>query len=381
MQDCVRVAPDGRILIVKLSAIGDVIMTTPVAKALRAAFPGAYIAWVVEPKSRDILIGNPYLDEVIVWDRPADLSWNPLSVAATWKSLRALSRELRAKRFDVAVDLQGLLRSALVARSSGAKHVVGFGNGREGSTRFYTHLYPLSGTGMRGPQRYLDALKLLGVHTTDTEMCVSVGDDDRACARKLLDEERERCVPGSRLIAALVPATTWPQKHWTEEGWAGLADGLISRYNALPVFLGAPADVELVGRVRGLMTGSPGDAVGRTTLKQAGAVLEQADLVFGVDTGLLHMSIALGRPTIGIFGPTSWRHHMRGDALSVVVKEMDCMPCIRHPTCTDYACMKAITAEDILSAGNRWLRGDARQGDRCEGASRGRDRTAYGEET
>ncbi|MBP6962871.1 MAG: glycosyltransferase family 9 protein [Armatimonadetes bacterium] len=355
MQDCVRVAPDGRILIVKLSAIGDVIMTTPVAKALRAAFPGAYIAWVVEPKSRDILIGNPYLDEVIVWDRPADLSWNPLSVAATWKSLRALGRELRSKRFDVAVDLQGLLRSALVAKSSGAKCVLGFDSGREGSTRLYTHLYPLSLTGTRGPQRYLDALRLLGVHASHTEMCMPLTEDDRAYARRILDEETARHLPDRRLIAALAPATTWPHKHWTEEGWAGLADGLIARYEALPVFLGSSADVNLIGRIRGLMTREPGDVVGRTTLKQAGAVLEEADLVFGVDTGLLHMSIALGRPTIGIFGPTRWRHLMRGELLSVVVKEMDCIPCMRHPTCTDFACMRAITSDEVLSEAGRRL--------------------------
>lgn len=354
-QDCVQVTPDGRILIVKLSAIGDVVMTTPVAKALRTAFPSAYIAWVVEPKSKDVVIGNPYLDEVIVWDRPPDLTWNPLSVASTWKSLWALGRELRAKRFDVAVDLQGLLRSALAARSSGAQHVVGFDNGREGSTRLYTHLYPLSRTGTRGPQRYLDVLNLLGVNATDTEMCVPVGEDDRAHARKLLDEESAKCLPGRRLIAALAPATTWPHKHWTEEGWAGLADGLVSRYDALPVFLGAPVDAELIGRIRGLMSREPGNIVGRTTLKQAGAILEAADLVFGVDTGLLHMSIALGRPTIGVFGPTRWKHLMRDDLLSVVVKDMDCMPCMRHPTCTDYACMKAITPDDVLAEAGRRL--------------------------
>ena len=359
MLETLEVARGSRILIVKLSSIGDVIMATPVAKALRNAFPDSHIAWVVETKARDILQDNPYLDEIIVWDRPLIAAWNPIDWAVMAKSLRKLGRELRARDFDIAIDLQGLLRSALVAKSSGARHILGYDNGREGSRRFYTDRFPTSRTRSRGPQIYLDMLQLLGINSTDLDMHIPVGDDDRAHARDLIARESARCMPDRRCVVALAPATTWPQKHWTVQGWAGLADSLISQYNALPVILGAPVDAELIGEIHGRMKHKAADMVGKTTLKQAAAILEMSDLVVGVDTGLLHMSTALSRPSIGLFGPTGWQHLIRGDNLSVVAKDLPCMPCMRHPTCREFDCMKAIAPEDILAAGSRWLTEEA----------------------
>ncbi len=359
MLESLEVAGSSRILIVKLSSIGDVIMATPVAKALRAAFPNAHISWVVESRARDILLDNPYLDEVIVWERPPFAGRNPRDWVTMTGSLRALGRELRKREFDIAIDLQGLLRSALIAKLSHARHILGYENGREGSPWFYTDRFPAS-QNSRGPQIYLDMLQLLGINCTDLDMHIPVGDDDRAYVRDLIDRESARCLPGRRYVVALAPATTWPQKHWTVEGWAGLADSLIDRYNALPVLLGAPVDSELIGQIHALMRHRAGGLVGKTTLKQAAAALELSDLVVCVDTGMLHISAALGRPSVGIFGPTGWQHLISGENVSVVAKDLPCMPCMRHPTCTEYDCMKAITPEDILEAGRQWL-GDARQ--------------------
>lgn len=355
MIDNLEVPKGSRILVVKLSSIGDVTMATPVAKALRAAFPESHIAWAVETKAKDVVKGNPYLNEVIVWDRPQIVSWNLKDLGAMWKSLRALGRELRARRFDITIDLQGLLRSALVARQSGARHILGYDNGREGSRFFYTKRFPARKRNSRGPQIYLDILQLLGVYSADLDMHIPVGEEDRAYARRLLDEESARCMPGRTRIVALAPATTWPQKHWTDEGWARLADGLVSQHSALPVFLGAPGDAALIGRIQGLMEHKAAEIVGKTTLRQAASVLQVCDLFIGVDTGLLHMSTALKCPSIGIFGATGWRHLVRGNNLSIVAKDMPCMPCMRHPTCSDFDCMRAVTAEEVLAAGSKWL--------------------------
>jgi lipopolysaccharide heptosyltransferase I len=344
-----------RILIVKLSSIGDVVMTTPVAKALRGAYPEAYIAWVVESKSKDILLGNPYLDEVIVWDRPNNGSKNPLKKVVDFLlSLRRLSKHLRTRNFDVAIDLQGLLRSALVARMSGARCVLGYDNARECAPRLYDMVFKAGERKVRGPQNYLDMLSLLGIHSTDLDMHVPIDESDREYARSFL--EREVSNTEKSAIVALCPATTWPQKHWMEEGWAQLADRLTVEYGAVPVFLGSKVDIPLVERICSKCSSAkPVSAVGKTTLKQAAAIIEQSNLVISVDTGLLHIALALEKPSVGIFGPTGWAHLTKKDIFRVVAKEFPCTPCLRHPVCSEFDCMKAITADDVLEAARSWL--------------------------
>lgn len=341
-----------RILIIKLSSIGDVVMTTPVAKALRNALPNVYIAWVVEDKARDVLTGNPYLDEVIVWNRRAFTGSAWTKLVGILADLLKLGPELRARKFDIAIDLQGLLRSALVAWVSGAPWRLGYDNAREGGAMFYN----LRATGqrrVRGPQQYLNMLEALNIFSQDLDMYMPIQDDDRAFAQHLVADAVGHAT--DRRIAALCPATTWPQKHWTVEGWARLADALISDHNVLPVFLGSAADVGLVNEISSLMQFQAVSAVGKTTLKQAAAIIEQCQLTIAVDTGLMHIAMALNRPTVGIFGPTRWQHLAEKDNFTVVAKGLACMPCMRHPTCKRFDCMRAITAEDVLSAADSWL--------------------------
>jgi heptosyltransferase I len=340
-----------RILIVKLSSIGDVIMTTPVAKALRAAYPNAYIAWVVEHKSKDVLAGNPYLDEIIIWKRGMDPGNGARKAVSFVSTLMELRRELRARKFDVAIDFQGLLRSGLVTRLSGASRRLGYENARECADLMYNTHLPSHQRKVRGSQQYLNLLKLLDITSNDLATLMPIGEDDRAFARELLASS---CQKRSG-VAALCPATTWPQKHWTESGWAELADALASEHGLLPVFLGSGADTPMIGRIRGLMRHDAADTSGKTTLKQAAAIVEQSRLAVAVDTGLLHIAMALDIPTIGLFGPTRWQHFLKKDNFSVVSKDCANMPCLRHPVCKEYDCMKAISAADILKAAQPWL--------------------------
>lgn len=342
-----------RILIIRLSAIGDVVLTTPVAKALRRAFPDAYIAWVVETKSRDAVEGNPYLDEVIVWDRKSGSGSLPMKAIKYIRNLRALGKELRAGKFDVAIDFQGLLRSAVVGRISGARMLVGYDNAREGAHRLYKVCLPVRKLA-RGVDLYREMLGLLDVPTDEMEMHFPISDADRTFAGEFIaDALASR--PSARKIVALCPATTWPQKHWTEEGWAGLADALTADYGVLPIFLGSPDDTGLMDRIHGLMKSDPVSAIGRTTLKQAAAIISRSDLVISVDTGLLHIANALDLPIVGIFGPTTWDYLGKKDSLAIVAKELKCMPCFKHPSCESFDCMRAITPDDVLSAAERWL--------------------------
>jgi len=343
-------SPPDRILVVKLSAIGDVLMATPVAKALRTAFPTSRIAWVVEKKAADVVLGNPYLDEVIVWERTRGT--NAVSRGLHFIiSLAGLRKTLRSRRFDVCLDLQGLARSAVVCRVSGAKRRIGFADGAEGSVRFYHETYDPGEDELNAQQRNLDILRTLGVFSTDTAMHMPLAEADRAFAADLFESEG---LAGCRTVA-FCPATTWANKHWVCEGWSQVADLVHEKYGARSVILGSKADLALASRIAEMARSGPVVTAGRTTLKQAGAIVERCDAVIGVDTGLLHMAVALDRPTVGLFGASAWRCFLRKDSFVWVAKEFPCSPCQRHPTCKNIDCMRAITAEDVEQAVRRWL--------------------------
>ena len=339
-----------RILIVKLTAIGDVLMATPVAKALRAAFPDSYIAWVVERKAADVVQGNPYLDDVIVWQRSVDAG--PVGKLAHFvRNASALARDLRSRNFDVCVDLQGLIRSAGVCVISGAKRRIGFADGAEASTLFYHVKHGPIDPELNAQQRNLDILKALGVESTDTAMHMPISDADRQFAEALLGESG---LIGERVMA-FCPATTWPNKHWTVEGWARVADLLWESHGVRSAILGSKADLTLANAIAGMARAKPTVFAGRTTLKQAGAVMEKCVAVIGVDTGLLHMAVALDRPAVGLFGASAWRCFLKRPNFAWVAKEFPCSPCQRHPTCENFDCMRAITPEDVESAVSPWL--------------------------
>jgi lipopolysaccharide heptosyltransferase I len=339
-----------RILIVKLSAIGDVLMATPVARALRNAYPDSYIAWIVERKSADVVLGNPYLDEVIVWDR-YKLKWTSANAVYFLRSIFGLRHDLRRREFDVCVDLQGLLRSALVCLASGAKRRIGFADANEGSVLFYNEKYHVADGEINAQQRNLDILRVIGVQSTNTAMHMPIGDADRAFAEEFFAANDL----GGRKVVAFCPATTWVNKHWTPEGWSGVADLLDRKHGAKPIILGSKADVPLALKIAQMARCEPVISAGKTTLKQAGALMERCNAVIGVDTGLLHMAVALDRPAVGLFGASQWRCFLKKDNFVWVAKDFPCSPCRRHPTCKNVDCMQAITPEDVGAAVSPWL--------------------------
>lgn len=330
----------------KLSAIGDVLMATPVARALRKANPEAYIAWIVETKSADVVMGNPYLDEVIVWNRKGQGG-----VIGFLKGLFQLGKQLRALKFDACIDLQGLIRSAVVSLVSGAPRRIGFADGEEGSVFLYNEKYDPRPDDPNAQQRNLDLLKVIGIESQDTAMDMPLSDDDRAFADRFFQENG---LDGERVIA-FFPATTWDNKHWVEEGWSQVADILGEKYGAKTVIMGSRADVALAVRIIDRSAYKPIISAGKTTLKQAGAIMDKCTAVIGVDTGLLHMAVALDRPAVGLFGASAWRCFLKKENFVWVAKDFPCSPCRRHPTCSNVDCMRAITPEDVEVAVAPWL--------------------------
>lgn len=334
-----------RILIVRLSAIGDVMVTTPVSRALREAMPDAHLAWIVEERARDLLAGNPYLDEVFVWRRSRG--------RPGVRGLLRLLGSLRARRFDWAVDCQGNLRSAAAARLSGARRVVGNSQAREGADRLYHIRVPRSTADPSSRQRCLDLLRPLGVESSDRRMVLPVSEAERAAGREAL--ARAGLPPGTP-YACLVPATTWPQKHWQPEAWSALAAALPGAVGCVPVVLGGPADRPLAEQIRGM--GGAFSLVGETTLKSAAAVLAGARLAVAVDTALMHAAVAVGTPTVALCGASWWPGFQDYERFRLLREPLPCSPCLHHPTCGGrFDCMRALTVERVLAAARELLGG------------------------
>lgn len=335
-----------KILIVRLSAIGDIVFASPLIAALRRAYPQAHIAWLVQPEYRALLDRHPDLDEVIVcplghWRR----LWRERRLRELMSGIAALRANLRERRFDLAIDLQGLLKSGALTRLSGARERIGLGS-REGSQWLMTRTLQRGGDPRRIGSEYLYLAQTLGLPAKDFAMAVHYGNTEAAFAERIIAEHDL-----SDGFAALCPFTTRPQKHWIEERWAPLAARIQADLGLTPVVLGAPADREAATRIRNAADTSLLDLTGRTSLIEAAALIDRAALLIGVDTGLGHMGIAFGTPSLLLFGSTCpYRDTTRANA-RVLYHTLDCSPCKRRPTCDGaFTCMHLITIDEILDA-------------------------------
>ncbi|TQV62872.1 MAG: glycosyltransferase family 9 protein [Halothiobacillaceae bacterium] len=363
-----------RILIIRLSAIGDVVFASPIIEALRRTHPDAHIAWLAEPAVADLLRHHPMLDEVIVWPKG---EWKRLWRARAWRELahrvRALVRELRQRRFDTVLDLQGLLKSGVWAWLSGAHRRVGLGS-REGSQLLMTETLPRGGDPARRNPSLDFALRVspggdpttlpaslfmsseyrflaehLGLDTGDFRPTIHVDDATRASVDALLVREG---LDGP--YAVIAPFTTRPQKHWFEDAWRELIPRLTRELGLPVVMLGGPDDREAADRIAaGLQMH---DLAGRTTLLEAAEIIRRSRLLIGVDTGLTHMGTAFERPTVALFGSTCPYLATGSARTRVIYHALDCSPCRRRPSCGGaFTCMRGITCDEVLAAARATL--------------------------
>jgi len=335
------------ILIIRLSAIGDVVMASPLIGAFRRSMPGSRLAWLVEEASQAVLVANPDLDEVIVWPRNR---WRKLFRQRRYWTLSkegfGFVRDLRKKGFDLAVDAQGLLKSGLWAYLSGAPERVGIGS-KEGSQYLMTRVVDRSGASDRISSQYMLLAKALDLDVGDFRMDIHLSEDAREYGDRFataLDTP----------YAAFCPFTTRPQKHWLEERWKELLDIFAEKMGLTVVLLGGPADRTASERILPVEGPRWVNLTGKTSIQQAAAVMKQAALVIGVDTGLTHMGFAMGVPTVALFGATRPYLNTEGTPGSVLYHPLECSPCRRNPNCDDqFPCMRAITTGEIVrTAGN-----------------------------
>jgi heptosyltransferase-1 len=265
--------------------------------------------------------------------------------------MKALVRVLREHDFDVAIDLQGLLRSGIMTFLSGAPIRIGLGS-KEGSGAFMTHvLSRIEGDRRRIGSEYRFLAEVLELDVGDFKMEVHLAEEDRRWAQ---EKEVELGLHKGYFVA--LPFTTTPQKHWRENRWAQLMDRVTEELGFPTVILGGPEDHAALERIRAMSRIPPGSLVGMTTLGQASAMVQRASLVIGVDTGLSHMGIAFDRPTVTIFGSNIPYTEPPTDRAKVIVNWLECSPCKGNPTCNGaFTCTELIAVDQVLATAREVL--------------------------
>jgi heptosyltransferase I len=324
------------LLIVRLGALGDVVHAVPAAAALRNAFPHARIDWLVEAKHRAIVDLVTVVDRTIPLERSTPAGWT------------AVVRVLRQTAYDVAIDLQGLLKSAVLARGSGAARVVGFSiwHLREKTARpFYSDAHEAEGGHVIA--KNLRLLRAVGVE--DDEIRFPLADVPSAA----LDELRRRI--GARPFALINPGAAWPNKRWPPERFGELASFLREACGLDPIVLWGPGEEALANQV---IEGSSGTAsvAPQTGIADLVALARASALVVSGDTGPLHIATAVGTPTVSLFGPTDPARNGPFAEDDTAVSRYETCGCHYDRTCHEPQwCLAGVTVAEVCAAVQRRL--------------------------
>ena len=326
-----------RILLIKLRAVGDVLLSTIVTKNLRLAFPDAEIDFLTEPPSVDVLNGNTNVDTILVYDR------------ATMTGL-GLIRQVRSRGYDLIIDLFGNPRTALLTRLSGATYRVGYRF--RGRTYAYNIVVEPRGGEVHNTQFNLDALEAIGVPIADRNLHFFHSTHDDSFVDRFLTEANLN----KGLLVGLNTGGGWYTKRWGMDMFAGLADRLIEQYHAGVVLTWGPGQYADVEHVSSLMK-RPAFIPPSTTLGQLGALLKRCTIVVSNDSGPMHIAAAVGTPVLGIYGPTNPR--LQGpygpNHLTIRNEGLDCLGCNLTKCPIGHPCMLELSVDSVMSAVERLL--------------------------
>jgi len=310
------------ILFIKLGALGDVINTLPLAVTLKEQLH-ARIHWLVEPLSYPLVAGHPSVEEAILFDR------------RMWpKALPGVVQQLREGHFDIALDLQRLIKSALFCMTSHSARRIGFDRAR---CKELTWLFPFERIEASDPFRhmahqYLDFARYLGADPGEIRWDIPV-------------PGRPPATLPQNYVVLNIGATT-SAKRWTPEGFASLAQGIMEHHAMPCVLTGGPGDIPTSRLIDARFRDHLVNLVGKTSVPELKDVLAGAKAVVSCDTGPMHLAVALGKEVVTLIGPTNPGRTgpLKG---RIVRQDLPCMPCNRR-RCKDPVCMKGITAEMVM---------------------------------
>lgn len=338
---------NNRILIVEVNWLGDVLFSTPAIRAIKNKYPDSYIGVLVHKRCKDVLLGNPNVNEIIVLDEKGKHK----GILGKLE----LIKELKAKRFDIVYLFHRSFTRTLICFLSRIKNRIGYHAAKRGFLLTESVYLPKKVI-HRAAHYYYLITRNIPSDTRELLCDFFVSDSDVSYIKKLLEKEN---IKDNQKLVVMHPLGNWFPKRWPVENFAKLADELIEKFGVVVVFSGAPAEKDIVTDILNLVKNRVINLCGKTSIRQLGAVFKRADLVVSADSGPLHISVALRRPTVAIFGPTSTAitGPLTKEDIAILQKEVDCViPCYKQD-CLDNRCMKKVSVKDVVDCieEKRWL--------------------------
>jgi len=332
-----------KILLTRTDRIGDVVLSTPAIKAVREKYPDAHIAFMVRPYAKDIVESNPYLDEVIVYDK----------YGRHGNILRTVffALGLRKKKFDLAIMLHPTNRAHLISWLAGIPRRIGYDRK---CAFFLTEKMPHEKQkGEKHELEYaLDMLLAIGVEAKEKELFVPIKAND---AKKVDDIFSESHIGNKVPVVAVNPGASCRSKRWPPERFAQVCEKLAENEKARIVIVSDKANESSAERVASFMRHEPVNLAGETTVGELAALLSRASLFISNDSGPVHIACAVGTPVISIFGrkdaglsPRRWGPTAEKSA--TLHKDVGCEVCLAHNCKIGFKCLDAITVDEVYSA-------------------------------
>jgi len=336
----------GRILIIKLRAVGDVVLSTIVIDNLRRAFPAAVIDFLTEAAARDVVSGHAQLDHILIHERAAIAG---LGIRDQLKANLAFLQRVRGCRYDLVFDFFGNPRSALITRWSGAAWRVGYDYRIR--RRAYNVVVASRADQVHEAEWHLDALIHLGIPVVSRQLSLAGSEAAEARAGAFW---REAELEGKRVVA-LNFSGGWPAKRWPLERFAELAGLVAGRHDAHLLAVWGPGELAQA-QALAAMAAVPVTLIPETNLKELAALLGRVDLLVSTDSGPMHIAAAMGTPCVALFGPTNYRlQGPWGSNHQIVTNSgLGCLGCNRT-ACDHTSCMQGLTVEAVLAGVDRAL--------------------------
>ncbi|MDH4321500.1 MAG: glycosyltransferase family 9 protein [Desulfobulbaceae bacterium] len=325
--------PPEKILIIKPSALGDIVHSLPFLDTVKRNYPDASIHWVVARGLHTFLEGHPLIDRLWIFDKE---KWKRAgNLWQTMQELAALITGLRQERFDVSIDLSGLLRSGLITMAANARYKLGFKEADEGSAFFYSHRIHGS-MEIHAIDRYLKIAEAMGCRLDGIRYPLAPFDPAPAICAGL---------PPKYVVmtpSAGKEANRWPAARFGE---------LAARLDVPTIIIGGKSDQPVAEEVVRHAGGKAISLVGKTSIKELLPIIGKAEFFVTNDTGPMHIAAALGVPVFAIFGPANpVRTGPYGANHTVIREDLSCSPCYAWKPCTHWQCMEAITVDRVLTA-------------------------------
>ena len=349
------------ILIVNPFGIGDVMFSTPLIEILKENYPNSYIAYICNRRAYDILIANPHLDKVFVYEKDEYRAAWKSSKKEFAKKLLDFLKSLKREKFDLVIDLSLGHQYSLVLKLIGVRNRIGFNY--RGRGRFLTKKIELTGFDKKHVvEYYLDILKLLNIDTAkyNVRPKLYLTDRDIVWADKFLENHK---ISASDLLIGVIPGcgASWgvdaKRRRWSMEGFASLCDGAIEKYGAKVILFGDPKEVDICKGVQARMRNKVINAAGRTNLRDLIGLLSKCKLAVSNDGGPLHLAVGIGLRTVSFYGPVDeniYGPYPLGPKHIVIAKhDLTCRPCynrFKYKKCDNRLCLDLITSEEALNA-------------------------------